>query len=168
MASLLLILGMIVVRVLARILENANRIVRALVGTAIGVGVGFWAMSVEWGSTADDQIIQIIDSFTFVPILLGLGTACTLVTLGTQDDEGYWNEYFSIGDTSFGDIEGNFSLFGHIFWVVLISGVIYLVCFCFSPTVKFAGGVFSIVTMVLYFGAQAFCLLKILFTKGGN
>ena len=168
MSLLLLVLGMIVVRVLAKILENANRIVRALVGTAIGVGVGFWAMSVEWGSNADSAIINLIDSLTFVPILLGLGTSCTLVTLGTQDDEGYWNEYFSIGDTSFGDIEGNLSLFGHIFWVVLISGVIYLVCFCFSPAVDFAGGRFSIVTMVLYFGAQAFCLLKILFSKSSD
>ena len=48
MSLLLLVLGMIVVRVLAKILENANRIVRALVGTAVGVGVGFWAMSVAF------------------------------------------------------------------------------------------------------------------------
>jgi len=163
MVFLVLIGGIIIVRVLAHVMENWPRFLRALIATAIGVGLGIWGFSVDWSEIGQSggSIMSILNVFLFVPSLLGVGTSVTLVTLGAGSDGSYWNEYFRVGDTSYGLFEEGFGLIGKILLAVVLSGGAFLILILLSDMF------FSsfIAAEIIYFGIQGVVFLKTIFSK---
>lgn len=132
MAILILIGGLLFVRLLAKILEYRNPRVRCLISTLFAVLIGIWASNVSYEEFESDRLIRLLDVILFVPALLGVGTSLMAVTLGWKSDGGTWNEYFSIGNTSYGRTEGDLGLMGMILWVLLIATPVFAFLYFFS------------------------------------
>lgn len=130
----LLIVGILLIRLLAKILEYANPLVRAIISTVIAALVGLWAKNVDLNVLIEsgDELSSLIDGLVFVPALLGVGTALMAVTLGWESDSGYWNEYYRTEKYSYGRTEGDLGLLGQILWAVIIATPIYFVLWAFS------------------------------------
>lgn len=125
MAFLVLIGGLLFVRLLARILTYSNPRIRCLISTLFAVLLGIWASSVKVEEFESDKLMRLLDVLILIPSLLGVGTSLMAVTLGWDSDGGTWNEYFSIGNTSYGRTEGNLGLMGMIIWAILIATPIF-------------------------------------------
>ncbi len=127
MAILILILGTLIVWLMAIIFSKMPAIARAIVATAIGIGIGFWAMNTPWGTDNDNGVglMSLIDILFKVPMLWGVGISMMLVTIGAESDGVVWVESFRIGDTSYGQDVGMPLIF-KIFFAILIGAVVML------------------------------------------
>ncbi len=126
MAILILILGTVIVWLIALIFSKTPPLVRIILSTAIGVGIGFWAMSMRWGS-GDDEVglMSLIDDLFKVPMMWGVGIAMILVTIGAESDGEVWIESFRVDDTSYGQDVG-LPLILKIFFAIAISAIVFL------------------------------------------
>ena len=155
MSIVILIVGILLVRLLAKILESAHPLVRAAISTVLAVIIGIIMSNFDLNEyEVGDGVFDGIDFFLILPATLAIGTSLMAVTLGWESDGGYWNEYFRSGNTSYGRQEGDLGLMGMIIWAVIISGPIYLFLFAFNLS-----------PVYIYFIFHAILFLKILFRK---
>lgn len=147
---LILVVGFIVVRLCAKITEEWDEKVAALVSTALASLLGIWALCTDVNSLEDA-----LKAILFVPALLGVGSTFIAVTLGWQTDNGTWIEAFRVGNTSFGHRTGTLTLTGMIFIVLVAASVIYSLIWFFTGQIA----------IYIYFGMHAIVLLKALFKK---
>lgn len=148
--------GIVLVRLLAALMVNVGRIPRAIIATAIAVGIGFWGINIDWNNlSGSGELMALLNALLTVPVLMGLGTSVMLVTLGSQDDDGWWNEWFQIEDISFGNWEAGWTLIGKMALTVVVSGGLYLFLFAVA-----AGAV-----PYVYFGIQGLILLRTLLVR---
>ena len=150
MPILILIGGLIVVRICARIMEEWGQKIRAFVSTVLASLLGVWALSLDVNSFENT-----FNAILVVPALLGGGASFIAITIGWTSDGGIWSESFSSGGTSYGRTTGRMSLTAMIFLTIVAATVIFFVVFAF-------GGYASI---IIYFVFQAILLLIGLFKK---
>ncbi len=159
MAIIILILGTIIVRVMASIFANISPIIRIILSTVIGVGIGFWAINTPWASDDEDGILFIIDTLLKVPMMFGVGIAMILVTIGAESDGNTWIESFSVGDTSYGHYSGGLPLIIKIFLAIGCSALVFLGLFAIL------GSILNSIQWIywLYFILQGvFCIKEII------
>ena len=155
MSIVILIVGILLVRLLAKILESAHPLLRAVISTVLAVIIGIIMSNFDlYDYETGDGAFDGIDFFLIVPATLAIGTSLMAVTLGWESDGGYWNEYFRSGNKSYGRQEGDLGLMGMIIWSVIISAPIYLFLFAFN-----------LYPVYIYFIFHAIIFLKILFRK---
>ena len=150
MPFLILIGGLIVVRLCAKISEEWDDKVRVLISTVLACLIGLWALSIDVNSFDDP-----FDAVLFVPALLAVGTSFMAVTLGWSTDNGVWSESFRVGNTSFGHKTGSMTLTAMIFIAIVAAGVIFFAIWAFSGNIA----------IIIYFIVQAIILLMGLFKK---
>lgn len=147
---LILVVGFILVRLCAKITEEWDEKLTALISTGLAILLGIWALCTDVNTFEDA-----LEAVLFVPALLGVGSSLIAVTLGWQTDNGIWSESFRVGNTSFGHKTGTLTLTGMIFIVLVAASIIYLVIWAFSGQIA----------IYIYFGMHAIILLKALFKK---
>ena len=160
MVFVVLILGVAIVRLMAAILYERSRFLRALVSTAVGVGVGLWALSIIMGDmeflmSDDVGLMGFLNGLFFVPALLAVGASSMMVTLGCTGDGTFWNEYYRVGNTSYGSWDVGLGLVGNIIYAVLFATAVFTVMYMFVWKFLF----------IAYFVLQLIVLLKTLLTK---
>ena len=160
MVFLALFGGVLVVRLLAAILYDRSRIVRALISTAFGVGIGFWVLHLfnNFDKVMSDKIglMPLLNGLFLLPVMLGVGASAMMVTLGAEGDGTFWSEYFSVGNVSYGTWDVGLGLVGMIFYAAVLAGGFFALIYGFLPIP---------VTMGIYFVAQGVVLLKTLLSR---
>lgn len=160
MVFVVLILGVAVVRLMAAILYERSRFLRAIISTAVGVGLGLWALHIVTGDmefliTDKVGLMSFLNGLFFVPALLGVGASSMLVTLGCSGDGTFWSEYYRVGNVSYGTWDVGLGLVGNIIYAVLFATAVFTVMYMFVWKFLF----------IAYFAVQLIVLLKTLFTK---
>ncbi len=159
MAIVILILGTVFVRIMASVFGKASPVVRIILSTIIGIGIGIWAMNTPWAADDGEGIMFIIDAFLKVPMMFGTGIAMILVTIGAEGDGSTWIESFSVGDTSYGYYSGGLPLIVKILMVIGASALVFLGVFAIL------GSIIESIQWIywLYFILQcAFCVKMII------
>ena len=158
MVFLVLLLGPLAVRLLASIIDGRPRLVRAILPTAIAVGIGLWALSIPLEAFTDDDpgnIMSLIDTLFCVPALWAVGATVAMVTLGYSGEGSFWNEYFTVGNVSYGSWDVGLGLYGDILYATFLGMIGFaILLFIFYPALPY-----------IYFGAQAIVLIKALLTR---
>lgn len=160
MVFVVLIGGVLIVRLMAAILYDRSRVVRALVSTAVGVGIGLWALHIITGDmefliSDNVGLMSFLNGLFFVPALMAVGASSMMVTLGCSGDGTFWSEYYRVGNVSYGTWDVGLGLIGNIIYAVLFATAVFTVMYMFVWKFLF----------VIYFVAQVLVLLKTLLTK---
>ena len=160
MVFAVLILGVAAVRLMAAILYERHRVVRALISTAVGVGLGLWALHIITGDmeflmSDNVGLMSFLNGLFFVPSLLAVGASSMMVTLGCSGDGSFWSEYYRVGNVSYGTWDVGFGLVGNIIYAVLFATAVFTVMYMFVWKFLF----------ISYFVLQLIVRLKVLFTK---
>lgn len=160
MVFVVLIVGVLAVRLMAAILYERSRILRAIISTAVGVGMGLWALSIVTGDmefliTDHVGLMSFLNGLFFVPAMLAVGASSMMVTLGCSGDGTFWSEYYRVGNVSYGTWDVGLGLIGNIIYAVLFATAIFTVMYMFIWKFLF----------IAYFVLQVIVLLKVLFTR---
>lgn len=160
MVFVVLIGGILAVRLLAALLCDRHRAVRAVIPTALGVGIGLLALHIMLGDmefliSDDVGLMSFFNGLFFVPVLLAIGASLMLVTLGCSGDGSFWSEYYRVGNVSYGTWDVGLGLIGNIIYAAVFATAVFTVMYMFVW--KFLLGA--------YFVLQLIVMLKVLFTK---
>ena len=158
MVFLVLLIGPLLVRLLASIMEYRSRPVRAILPTVCAVLVGLLASSLSAEMFISDNIgslMSLIDTIFCIPAIWGVGASITMVTLGYSGEGSFWSEYFRVGNVSYGTWDVGLGLWGDILYGTVFAGGTILICSLFMYNA----------IPYIYFGVQALVCLKALLTK---
>ena len=157
MVFLVLLIGPLAVRLLASIIDGRSRLVRAILPTVIAVGIGFWALSIPFETFTDDDpgnIMSLIDTLFCIPSLFAVGASIMMVTLGYSGEGSFWNEYFTVGNVSYGSWDVGLGLYGDILYATVFATGFFAFMLIFYQAIPY-----------IYFGLQAIVFLKALFSR---
>ena len=136
-----LIGGTILVRFLAFLLSpdrDIPKIVRVLISTGIGVGIGLLApkllSNVENFTENSGPIMTIINGLCIVPLFMGIGSSIVLVSVAAEGDSETWVEFFRDDKYSYGQDTCGCPLWCMIMFSMLFAGFIYLLIYGISMT----------------------------------
>lgn len=146
--------GAIFSRILLKIFSESSNKVRAVVSFALAVGMGVWA----WSSynkleNGDYNDMNVLFAMCMVPLMLGIGMSFIFVSVNYESGSN-WYEYFSIGNTSFGQ-DISIPIIFMMLAVIVFSTVIGLVIYAFVRIPLF----------VIYGIIQIFVFLRVFFSE---